>query len=190
MSDGKARTGDSDHEAPMPPRGAEAYVQRVVQDAIQTGYEEGYPLRPNQIANIEKNVRADEGLPPEKLQPASREEITQMLADIRVEHAPAAMKAALNRIVEEARQHLRGRACAIAARADDPRTRHLYANYSEMKAYEERGDVDAQLRNTLIKDKFKEVVGYPKPYTLAESQQRLDRINARKSKERGHGYSY
>ena len=49
-----------DPEAPMPARGTPAYVERVVQDAIRTGYEEGYPLRADQITNIRNNVWTQE----------------------------------------------------------------------------------------------------------------------------------
>jgi hypothetical protein len=44
----------------MPPRGTVAYVEWVVRDAIRTGYEEGYPLRADQIENIRQEVWAQE----------------------------------------------------------------------------------------------------------------------------------
>jgi hypothetical protein len=40
----------------MPERGTVAYVEWVVRDAIRTGYEEGYPLRADQIENIRRHV--------------------------------------------------------------------------------------------------------------------------------------
>ena len=40
----------------MPERGTVAYVEWVVRDAIRTGYEEGYPLRADQIENIRQHV--------------------------------------------------------------------------------------------------------------------------------------
>lgn len=44
----------------MPPRGTEAYVRRVVRDAIQTGIAEGYQVRDPQA--LARSVRTDEGL--------------------------------------------------------------------------------------------------------------------------------
>ena len=44
----------------MPPRGTPAYVERVVQDAIRTGYEEGHRLHPHHITNIRNEVWAQE----------------------------------------------------------------------------------------------------------------------------------
>lgn len=44
----------------MPERGTVAYVAWVVREAIRTGYEEGYPLRDDQIENIRKEVWAQE----------------------------------------------------------------------------------------------------------------------------------
>jgi hypothetical protein len=40
----------------MPARGTPAYVEWVVQDAIRTGYEEGSPLRPDEIERIRHEV--------------------------------------------------------------------------------------------------------------------------------------
>ena len=48
----------------IPPRGTEAYAREVVLDAIRTGYEEGYPLRSDDIRNIDRRVRESEGLAP------------------------------------------------------------------------------------------------------------------------------
>lgn len=45
---------------PMPARGTLAYVDWVVRDAIRTGYEEGYPLRPEQIESIRGKVTTKE----------------------------------------------------------------------------------------------------------------------------------
>jgi hypothetical protein len=44
----------------MPERGTVAYVEWVVRDAIRTGYEEGYPLRADQIEHIRQKVWAQE----------------------------------------------------------------------------------------------------------------------------------
>jgi hypothetical protein len=44
----------------MPERGTVAYVEWVVREAIRTGYEEGYPLRANQIESIRSDVWAQE----------------------------------------------------------------------------------------------------------------------------------
>jgi hypothetical protein len=44
----------------MPDRGTVAYVEWVVRDAIRTGYEEGSPLRAEQIEDIRQQVWAQE----------------------------------------------------------------------------------------------------------------------------------
>lgn len=51
-----------DHVDAIPPRGTEAYVQWVVQEAIRTGMEEGSPLR--DPAALADSLRRDEHVAP------------------------------------------------------------------------------------------------------------------------------
>jgi hypothetical protein len=68
----------------MPERGTVAYVEWVVRDAIRTGYEEGYPLRAEQIESIREEVwRQEIGQPTQARSDTFVETLQETLQDIR-----------------------------------------------------------------------------------------------------------
>jgi hypothetical protein len=68
----------------MPERGTVAYVEWVVRDAIRTGYEEGYPLRAEQIEHIREEVwRQEIGQPTQARSDTLVETLQETLQDIR-----------------------------------------------------------------------------------------------------------
>jgi hypothetical protein len=73
--------------------------------------------------------------------PLSRDDVRQIVADLRAEHTPEAMRAAMRQMVDDARQHMTD----IQWRATV--THHwseYHPGYARDWEVRERGDVDAQ----------------------------------------------
>jgi hypothetical protein len=98
----------------------------------------------------------------------------------------------VRQIVTDFQQWARDFRAKMAAREAHPRHQIAYANYTEMQDYDERGNVDAQLRNAIAMDNWKAVVERPiheHPLALVrEMVARRDRSQTREREDGGYGF--